>query len=218
MNGVHDMGGMTSFGAIVVEKDEPTFQHPWEGRVRAMVDTFVDGDRANWDEYRHAIERIDPKLYLAADYYERWLTALEYLVVEKGVADPRDLTEHLPNWKTRPGAPLPSDESQVAAPTEDVCASEVRFHQGDSVVTRNIHPTGHTRLPRYARGKHGVVECILGVFALPDASASGSGRHLQTCYAVRFTARELWGDQASAHDSVCVDLWESYLVPDTNIG
>jgi nitrile hydratase len=81
------------------------------------------------------------------------------------------------------------------------------------VVTRNINPTGHTRLPRYIRGKHGVVEMMHGSFILPDTNAHGRGQNPEPVYAVKFDAREVWGEQAPAGDSVYVDLWESYLEP-----
>src|SRR5205823_12520470 len=87
------------------------------------------------------------------------------------------------------------------------------FKLGDKVVTRNINPTGHTRLPRYVRGKHGVVEMIHGSFILPDTNAHGRGQNPEPVYAVKFDAREVWGEQAPAGDSVYVDLWENYLEP-----
>ncbi len=36
MNGVHDMGGMTCFGPVEREDDEPVFHHDWERRVFAL--------------------------------------------------------------------------------------------------------------------------------------------------------------------------------------
>jgi nitrile hydratase len=88
-----------------------------------------------------------------------------------------------------------------------------RFQAGDPVVTRNVHPTGHTRLPRYARGRHGVVDRDHGVFIFPDAAAAGLGQQPQRLYGVRFSARELWGAEASPREFVHIDLFDDYLEP-----
>jgi nitrile hydratase len=76
-----------------------------------------------------------------------------------------------------------------------------------------MHPEGHIRLPRYARGKAGVVLRDHGVFVFPDTNAVFQGEQPRHLYSVRFSAQVLWGTQASAKDSVCLDLWESYLEP-----
>lgn len=88
-----------------------------------------------------------------------------------------------------------------------------RFRTGDHVLVRNINPHGHTRLPRYIRGKRGVVEVDHGVFVFPDASAHGRGEKPQHVYSVRFTARELWGPDAAARDSLHIDVWDDYMDP-----
>lgn len=88
-----------------------------------------------------------------------------------------------------------------------------RFSPGDLVRTRNIHPTGHTRLPRYARDKQGIIDRDHGVFIFPDAHAHGEGAKPQHCYSVRFTAQTLWGPNGSASSSVYIDLWDDHLEP-----
>jgi nitrile hydratase len=88
-----------------------------------------------------------------------------------------------------------------------------RFKPGDVIVTRNINPPGHTRLPRYARAKRGRIERDRGVFHFADARADGGNECPQHCYSVRFTARELWGPQAPEHDSLYLELWEDYMDP-----
>jgi nitrile hydratase len=88
-----------------------------------------------------------------------------------------------------------------------------RFKLGDRVRARNIHPLGHTRLPRYARGRVGVVDRDHGVFVFADASGNGLGKIPQHVYAVRFTARELWGPEASPRDTIYIDLWDAHLDP-----
>ena len=87
------------------------------------------------------------------------------------------------------------------------------FTSGQRVRARNINPPTHTRLPRYARGKLGIIERDHGVFVFPDTSAEGLGEKPQHVYAVRFAARELWGDVAAPNDSVVVDMWDDYLEP-----
>ena len=81
------------------------------------------------------------------------------------------------------------------------------------VRARNINPVGHTRLPRYARGKVGTVDRDHGVFVFPDTNAQFLGEKPQHVYSVRFDARELWGEQASRRDSVYVDIWDDHLEP-----
>ena len=88
-----------------------------------------------------------------------------------------------------------------------------RFKVGDRVRARNINPLGHTRLPRYARGRQGVIDRDHGVFIFPDTHAMGLGPKPQHCYAVRFAARELWGPEASARDCIYIDLWDDHLDP-----
>ncbi len=88
-----------------------------------------------------------------------------------------------------------------------------KFRPGDKVVTRNINIAGHTRLPRYARGRRGVVDRHHGVFVFPDSHAATGETSPQNLYSVRFTARELWGQQALESDKVYIDLWDDYLEP-----
>jgi hypothetical protein len=88
-----------------------------------------------------------------------------------------------------------------------------RFQVGQRVRARNMHPVGHTRLPRYARGKFGTIDRDHGVFVFPDTNAHFLGEKPQHVYSVRFAARELWGNQAAPQDSVYLDMWDDYLEP-----
>ncbi len=209
MNGVHDMGGMHGFGPVVVEPDEPVFHSRWEATVRALM-AHTLGRYYNLDEFRHAIERMPAEAYLRASYYEKWLHAVETLLVEKAVVDPDELR----TGRVSSAAPPPTSSK---GPPRDLKA---RFVVGDRVLTRNLNPAGHTRLPRYARGRHGAIRTVNGPFLLPDANAHGQSQW-EACYAVEFTAAELWGLGHSESDTVCVDLWESYLTvsePDEKLG
>ena len=92
-------------------------------------------------------------------------------------------------------------------------AVTAKFKPGDAVVARNMHPLGHTRIPRYVRGRRGIIDRDHGVFVFPDSNAELAGETPQHVYSVRFTARELWGDSASARDVLYLDLWDDYLNP-----
>lgn len=88
-----------------------------------------------------------------------------------------------------------------------------RFTVGAAVRARNLHPHGHVRLPRYLRGRRGVVARDQGVFIFPDTHAATGAREPQRLYSVRFEAAELWGGEArgARAAAVYVDLFEPYL-------
>ena len=226
MNGVHDMGGMHGFGPVRHDEEASPFHAPWEGRVCAMMRALTRGRHAfNVDEMRRAIESLPPAQYLSATYFQRWLAALRILLVEKGLvtASEVDATlrtlEHGPEREPRPARRNdPALAGRILAEMERVSprpreAVHPRYKPGDRVVARNQHVQGHTRLPRYVRGKTGVIHRVHGVYDFPDTVAHGRGGHPAPVYSVRFAARELWGDAAPARDSVYIDLWENYLDP-----
>jgi len=216
MNGVHDMGGMTCFGPIRREENEPNFHSPWERRVFALTMLAI-GQVDTVDAFRHAIERMDPAHYLSSSYYEHWLAALETLAAEKGVLTQGELaTGTVKDASAGGGTPLPPEAIpavvQHGAPaSRETGRTTPRFKPGDRVVARNLNPPGHTRLPRYVRGKRGTIDRVHGTFVYPDTNAHGGGEQPQPVYSVRFDAVELWGPTASARDSLYIDLWEDYL-------
>jgi nitrile hydratase beta subunit len=217
MNGVHDMGGMDGFGPVVREANEPVFHAGWERRLFAMVNLAMRAAGVNIDEFRHAIERIPPGKYLASSYYERWLAALETLLVERGIITREELLAKFDDPAEVGGA-----EIAIAVRTVDPDAIKekrraksprARFLKGDTVRARNINPSGHTRVPRYVRGKRGVIARDWGVFVFPDTNAHHAGTKPQHCYSVEFAARELWGRSGNARERLLIDLWEDYLEP-----
>ncbi len=215
MNGIHDLGGMTCFGPIVREENEPVFHAPWERRVFAMT-ILAMGAVDTLDAFRHAIERMDPLQYLTSTYYEHWLAALETLLVERGLATPEELATGSARLTEGTRTPIPPDAVaeivRRGVPADRPAAQGVpRFRPGDQVMARNLHPLGHTRLPRYVRGKRGVIARVHGTFVYPDTNAHEGGERPQPVYSVRFSARELWGPTAAERDSVYLDLWEEYL-------
>ena len=217
MNGVHDMGGMHGMGPIEYEKNEPVFHEPWEGRVYAITRLLRAGaGRQNLDNSRHLIERLPPAEYLRMSYYEKWLARLLKQIVDLGIVTAAEVE----SGQAAAGAPR-ATPAVLAATVPSIVARRnsarraaavsPRFKVGQRVRARNINPAGHTRLPRYARGKHGVVHRDHGVFVFPDTNAQFLGEKPQHLYSVRFTARELWGEQASARDFIHLDMWDDYL-------
>ena len=217
MNGVHDMGGMHGMGPVVHEKNEPVFHEPWEGRLYAMTRVVrVAGGRQNLDNSRHQLELLPPGDYLRMSYYERWAARLFKQVVENGLVT----REELDSGRAAPASPrgtaaVTADRVPALVTRRDSARRDVparpRFKVGQRVRARNFHPTGHTRLPRYARGKTGVIIRDHGVFLFPDTNAEFAGEKPQHVYSVRFAARELWCEQASPRDSVHLDMWDDYL-------
>lgn len=218
MNGVHDMGGMQGFGPVEVETDEPLFHADWERRAFAI--TLAMGATGSWnlDMSRSVRESLPQAQYLASTYYEIWFAGLQTLLADKGLATSGEIASGAMAEPAKPVARVLQAE-QVAgalakgAPVERDPSHPARFSVGDNVVAKTMHPTGHTRLPRYARGRPGVIAAIHGVHIFPDSHAATGAEDAQWLYNVRFMARDLWGDQASPRDAVHIDLWESYLDP-----
>jgi nitrile hydratase len=218
LNGAQDLGGMMGFGRIRFAPDEPWFHAEWERRVFGLTLAMGSSGAWNLDTTRHARESLSPAEYLAASYYEIWLKGVEKLVVQTGLVSPEELT--LGRALTAPAAVERVLRAQVVpgvlargGPVDRPIERAARFALGDRVVTRNMHPTGHTRLPRYARDKEGAVERVHGVHVFPDTNAHGEGEHPQWLYTVRFSGRELWGEEADPTLVVSIDAWESYLEP-----
>ena len=207
MNGIHDMGGMDGFGAVVREENEPQFHFDWERRAFGIA--LAASAAANTDEFRHAIERIPASRYLNSSYYERWLDGILILLLDKGLVSREEL-------ELRGVEPVTASQpaNHFAATAPETSHMRARFHKGDRVVARNLNPAGHTRLARYVRAKRGVIWRDWGVHALPDSNAHGGGKRPQHVYSVAFKARELWGANASSRDCVFIDLWEDYLESD----
>lgn len=213
MNGVHDMGGMDGMGPIEREPDEPVFHEPWEGRVYAIA-TRIDrwGSGRNWTGFRFEIESIPAADYLRMSYYEKWYT----MVVSRLVKSDLVTQEELERGAADPDRPRPTLLPAPSASARRDDGVRQRFRPEQWVRVRNLHPLGHTRLPRYVRGKRGTVVRDHGDFALQDTDENGIllGDRRQPLYTVRFAGRELWGGRASANDAVYVELWDDYLEPD----
>lgn len=217
MNGVHDLGGMQDFGPVEPEPNEPPFHSEWEARSLALNRAMSYAKVWTIDRSRAAIEELPPLDYLGMTYYEKWAARLEKLLLEYGLVDADEIAA---GHSLRTGKPLPR---KLAA--ADVSAALTRgsysrpaqtasrFKVGDRVRTRNMHPETHTRLPRYARGRAGVIETVRGCHVFPDTVAIGQGENPQWLYTVRFEGRELWGESADPTLTVSIEAWEPYLEP-----
>ena len=171
------------------------------------MEVVLGAVQPNGGEFRHAIERMAPGHYLTSSYYEHWLTAAATLAVEHGLLTREDL-------EARAGGSFPLSGPVLAPPVTDpgVGSGEPRFGIGDRVRVREWHTPGHTRCPRYIRGKEGVVVRLDGTYSVPDVEAHSTDRRYEATYSVRFDAASLWRD-GQRGVWVHVDLWDSYLEP-----
>jgi len=203
MNGPQDLGGAMGFGPIAPEPNEPVFHEAWERRAFGVV--LAMGALRPWsiDQSRFARESMPPAEYLSSTYYEIWLAGLERLMRERGLleGEPKSFKK------------LTQDEVAPrlarGSPCDRPAKSQARFKPGDRVRAKNIHPEGHTRLPRYVRGHSGEIVLVHGAHVYPDSNAKGLGEDPHWLYAVTFSAKELWGHDTA--DTVTLDLWEPYL-------
>jgi nitrile hydratase len=213
MNSIHDLGGMDGFALPERDPAEPVFKYDWE---RLVFGSYL-ALKAPWsiDESRYGVERIPPDLYLTMPYYARWMYRNEQLLVKYGLLTAAELDDPDSVVAADPPQGDSADAtsllaSKVAKP--DIAGVVPSFAVGDRVVVRNEHPLGHTRAPRYVRGRAGVVQRDQGVHIFPDTNAMGLGAKPQHCYSVMFTATQLWGSRANPRDRVFVDLFDDYLV------
>ncbi len=216
MNGVHDMGGMQGFGPVQPEPNEPVFHARWEARVLAIRRALGAWRRWNIDAGRYSIETLPPAEYLRMSYYEKWLASSIKLALAAGLVTPREIeTGHRDPAAPVAAPPLTADKVvpaiRTGSPTARKTDAAPRFAAGQQVRARDINPIGHTRLPRYVRGRQGTIECHHGAHVFPDTNARFEGEKPQYLYTVRFAARELWGEAANRADAIYVDLWEDYL-------
>jgi len=219
MDGIHDLGGMQGFGPVRVEADEPPFHEPWEGRAHGLVVAAAIAVPSAGGTVRPYIERMGHTEYLATSYYEHWLSALESRLVGAGVIGEDELATK--QAAIAAGEPVPTrgdpDTATFARslfhpfPVDELEGPPPRFAVDDPVRVRRMHPTGHTRCPRYVRGAQGTVLAVRPAQRLPDLAVQGETR-VEAYYSVAFGPSELWGDDAEPGAStVVVDLWESYL-------
>ena len=216
MNGGQDLGGMMGLGPIEAMTERDVFHADWERKVLAINVAIGAGGKWNIDMSRHAREAMPPAQYLTSRYYAIWLAALEKLSVSCGLVAAEELAAGRALHPPVPVARVLKGEDVDSAlrrgwPSERTATSSALFAPGEMARMKNMHPAGHTRLPRYVRGRLGTVERVHGFHVFPDSNAAGGGEAPQWLYCVRFSGDELWGEQGDPTSTVSVDAWESYL-------
>lgn len=201
MDGIHDMGGRQGFGVVRYARKAHAFHADWEVRVNSLYALAVRLGIFNMDEYRHAIERMEPRHYLTASYYERSLTSLATLLVEKGIVSLEELERRADGL-----FPL----AAPSAPGRTNVPARERFKPGDRVRVRLDSVPGHIRMPGYIRGKAGVVVSESPAYPFPDAHAHAIEAQDEPTYDVRFRSEDLWPNSADSA-LVHVGVFQSYL-------
>jgi nitrile hydratase len=227
MDGVHDMGGMHGFGPI--ERDELSYHDEWEARVHGISNAMAAPGGG-----RFSLESLDPAEYLGSSYYTRWLLARINTLLAAGTITQQEFDAAVAKYRANPDSEFPSDDETAYKEAQEAVRErrkkagdptfppgsgsgsserslEAKLGVGDQVVAKTIHPDGHTRLPRYVRGRAGEVIRIYRPQGFQDDEPLSDHSGPQPMYAVRFDGKELWGDQAEANSSVVLDMWESYL-------
>ena len=220
MNGVHDMGGQQGFGPVLLEKAEPLFHANWESR--AMAITVAMGASGQWtnDISRSARESLPPAIYLSSSYYEIWIRALEKLMLERNMVTQAELQagqQLTAPVKVSKVLNIGNVDAALKAgsPTERPIDQPALFKVGQKVRALNMHPQGHTRLPRYVRGHVGTIVSLHGGHVMPDQHTLRALPPFKVAvewlYTVVFDGPTLWGAGTDPRLEVTVDAWESYL-------
>jgi nitrile hydratase beta subunit len=217
-NTIHDMGGMHGFGPVEPEPNEPVFHAAWEGRVHALQRAMGAAELWSIDGGRASLETLNPATYLASTYYQRWFLGLEKRVVSYGLVGADELAAghslHAAAKLPRKVTVADARKAPIRGNFERASKALAKFKPGDRVRTVNINPATHTRLPRYARDKEGVVEAIRGCHVYPDSAALDvHDENPQWLYTVVFTGKELWGEAADPTITVSIEAFEPYLLP-----
>ena len=220
MNGVHDMGGQQGFGPVLIEEVEPLFHADWESRAMAMTVAMGASGQWNIDLSRSARESLPPDIYLSSSYYEIWVRALEKLMLERQMVTAAELeTGQMITPPVNVSKVLTRDSVDAAlkagSPTERPIDQPALFKVGQKVRALNMHPQGHTRLPRYVRGHVGTIFSLHGGHVMPDQHTLRAlppfHVSVEWLYTVVFEGPSLWGSDSDPTVEVTVDAWESYL-------
>jgi len=219
MDGIHDMGGMQGFGHTKALDAGPPFAAHWEGQAFALGLLAIRASGANLHAFRHAIERVPAARYLTG-YYARWLMGAQNLLRDSGVVSDEEVTARAARLSgqdaaepARPELRKPDMPSGGPGNLRSL-DSPPAFAVGDAVRTRDLHPSGHTRLPRYVRRRAGTVAAIQPAQVFPDCAAHFRGEDPQHVYSVEFASAELWGAGCEPF-TLSIDLFEPYLEPAT---
>lgn len=224
-NTIHDMGGMHGFGAVEVQDDlgGRGFHESWEGRLWGLRQAVIRSGKLKLrpGENRGIIETMGNAEYLATPYYERFLRSTIDRMVAHGLISQEEIDARTAAILADPAAPLPRTANPEAAaasraslsnaPFPKPATGEPVFAAGQVVRARNLNWEGHNRLPRYVRGRAGIIERVNGWYVIEDDHAERLGRNPQPVYTVGFDGREIWGPDSEPNLRVYLEFWEGYL-------
>ena len=207
---------MHGFGPVVVPGGAEPYHERWEPRVFALW-VVTQADRLGAGSGRVLRERMPPEAYLRASYYERWQWSNERRLLARGTIEVGEVeawVERLGGGETRPVRADAGQAARVLAvartETQELSrAVSTTFSPRSGVRVRRMHPSGHTRCPRYVRGVAGVIEAVRGAYPLPDEGPRRG--EVEAVYAVSFRSEDLFGATDEAPWTVVLDLHESYL-------
>ena len=215
MDGLHDMGGMQGFGHVQQLTDAPPFAEPWEGKAFVIGALAARIAGTNLHAFRHAIERVPPREYLVG-YWNRWTIGAQIMMEDSGIVTDEEVRARAARLSGRdvpePPPPTPHKPQMTSGGAGNLRPLETppAFAVGDRVRVSDLHPAGHTRLPRYVRCRTGTVAALQPSAVFPDTAAHFTGENPQHCYTVDFDSRELWGPDAEPF-RLSIDLFEPYL-------
>ncbi|KHN89377.1 nitrile hydratase subunit beta [Pectobacterium actinidiae] len=209
MDGFHDLGGFQGFGKVPHTINslsyKPVFKEEWEHLAYSLMFVGVDQlKKFSVDEVRHAVERLDVRQHVGTRYYERYVIATATLLVETGVITQEELNHALGSYFKLANPPHAQGRPAITG--------REPFKVGDRVTVRDEYFAGHIRMPRYVRGKTGVIlHRTTEKWPFPDSIGHGDRDAVhQSTYHVEFAVKDLWGEAAD-DGFVVVDLFESYL-------
>jgi nitrile hydratase len=210
---------MHGFGRIPIQEEDYVFRYNWQRRSFGLAQALAGATPFCADMHRFKIEQISAIDYLQMDYFEKWAIATSELLKDAGLVDAGELATGQKQFdvdlvRHPPASPKGLIEAMSRGMQMHYPTSTLRpdFSVGDLVRVSINAPTGHTRAPRYTRGKQCEIVADNGVFQFADTIAAGEGPNPQYYYTVRFTARSLWGESAEAgDDKIYMDLAEAYL-------
>lgn len=216
MNSAHDVGGLDNFASVGnTDPNDAIFHGDWEKRMMAINVAMGATGQWNIDMIRAARESMPPAQYLNSSYFEIWYYGLCKVALERGLVTEQELNSGIQSAQPKPvdnvlGAAQVLPVLLNGSPANRPLSSAPQFAIGQPVRTRVMNPKTHTRLPRYVRGRTGVISAHHGGHVYPDDTARGINtvHHL---YTVTFLGTELWGEDTTA-TTVSVDCWEPYLV------
>ena len=220
MDGIHDLGGMHGFGAVVAPGGEAPYHERWEARVFALhllVELEGLGARPGGRATR---EEMDPVDYLAASYYERWLWSAEQGLLRKGTIAAGEVEHMMERLAAGGPEPPPHRDPEQAARAVEAAPGGRPDAAGDAAAlcarpgrAGAPHAPGrpHPLPPLCARrpGRGGARPGCRR--AARPAPSTAEDAPVEPVYAVAFRSDELWGRGEEPPWTVALDLWESYL-------